>query len=187
MNSAAPLPLSTYFSGHKPVLLALVYYTCPMLCTLVLNGVESSLKAISLDPGRDFEVVAVSFDPHDTPEIAAAKKANYLQRYRRPNTANGWHFLTGDEASIQALTSAVGFRYKLRSGYRPVRACQRHHDSDARRASSRATSTAWNTRRATCAWAWWRLPRTRSARRWTRFCCSVITMIRRPASTAPSP
>ena len=107
------LPLSTYFSGHKPVLLALVYYTCPMLCNLVLTGVATSLRAISLDPGRDFEVVAVSFDPHDTPEIAAAKRANYLQRYRRPNTANGWHFLTGDEASIRALTSAVGFRYKL--------------------------------------------------------------------------
>ena len=107
------LPLSTYFSGHKPVLLALVYYTCPMLCNLVLTGAATSLRAISLDPGRDFEVVAVSFDPHDTPEIAAAKRANYLQRYHRPDTANGWHFLTGDEASIKALTSAVGFRYKL--------------------------------------------------------------------------
>ena len=106
------LPLSTYFSGNKPVLLALVYYNCPMLCTLILNGVESSLKAVSFDPGKDFEVVAVSFDPRDTPEIAARKKANYLQRYRRPTTANGWHFLTGDEASIKALTSAVGFRYK---------------------------------------------------------------------------
>jgi len=108
-----PLPLSTYFSGHKPVLLALVYYTCPMLCNLVLNGMESSLKPVSLDPGRDFEVVVVSFDPRDTPEIAARKKASYLQRYRRPDTANGWHFLTGDEASIKALTSAVGFRYKF--------------------------------------------------------------------------
>lgn len=108
-----PMPLSTYFSGHKPVLLALVYYTCPMLCNLVLNGVSTGLRAISLTPGRDFEVVAVSFDPHDTPEIAAAKKASYLQRYHRPDTANGWHFLTGDEASIKALTSAVGFRYKL--------------------------------------------------------------------------
>jgi protein SCO1/2 len=107
------LPLSTYFNGHKPVLLALVYYTCPMLCNLVLTGMESSLRAISLDPSRDFEVVAVSFDPHDTPAIAAAKRANYLQRYRRANTANGWHFLTGDEASIKALTAAVGFRYKL--------------------------------------------------------------------------
>ena len=107
------LPLSTYFSGNKPVLLALVYYNCPMLCTLILNGVESSLKAVSLDPGRDFEVVAVSFDPRDTPEIAARKKANYLQRYRRPNTANGWHFLTGDEPSIKALTEALGYSYKF--------------------------------------------------------------------------
>jgi protein SCO1/2 len=107
------LPLSTYFSGHKPVVLALVYYTCPMLCNLVLTGVATSLRAISLDPGRDFEVVAVSFDPRDTPEIAAAKRANYLQRYRRPDTANGWHFLTGNEAAIKALASAVGFRYKL--------------------------------------------------------------------------
>jgi protein SCO1 len=107
------LPLSTYFSGNKPVLLALVYYNCPMLCTLILNGVESSLKAVSLDPGRDFEVVAVSFDPRDTPEIATRKKANYLQRYRRPNTANGWHFLTGSESSIKALTEAVGYQYKF--------------------------------------------------------------------------
>ncbi len=107
------LPLSTYFSGHKPVILALVYYTCPMLCNMVLNGVESTLKAVSLDPGRDFEVVAVSFDPRDTPAIALAKRANYLQRYHRANTANGWHFLTGDEASIKALTAAVGFRYKF--------------------------------------------------------------------------
>jgi len=107
------MPLSTYFSGHKPVVLALVYYTCPMLCNLVLSGMETSLRAISLNPGCDFEVVAVSFDPHDTPDIAAAKKESYLRRYHRPDTANGWHFMTGDEASIQALTSAVGFRYKL--------------------------------------------------------------------------
>ncbi|HUO33162.1 MAG TPA: SCO family protein [Bryobacteraceae bacterium] len=106
------VPLSTYFSGNKPVILALVYYTCPMLCNMILDGVESSLRVISLDPGKDFEVVAVSFDPRDTPETAAAKRAGILQRYRRPGTDNGWHFLTGDQASIQALTSAVGFRYK---------------------------------------------------------------------------
>lgn len=107
------LPLSTYFSGNKPVILALVYYTCPMLCNMVLNGLESSLRPITLDPGKDFEVVAVSFDPRDTPEIAAAKKASYLRRFRRPGADNGWHFLTGDEASIKALTSAVGFRYRF--------------------------------------------------------------------------
>ena len=94
------------------MILALVYYRCPMLCTQILNGLESSLKAVSFNPGKDFEVVAVSFDPKDTPETAAAKKQMYLRRYGRPGTANGWHFLTGDEANIKALTDAVGFHYK---------------------------------------------------------------------------
>uniref|UniRef100_Q02BR0 Electron transport protein SCO1/SenC n=1 Tax=Solibacter usitatus (strain Ellin6076) TaxID=234267 RepID=Q02BR0_SOLUE len=106
------VPLSTYFQSGKPVILALVYYRCPMLCTQILNGVAGSLKAISLDPGKDFEVVAVSFDPKDTPETAASKKQMYLRRYARPNTANGWHLLTGDEANIKALTDAVGYHYK---------------------------------------------------------------------------
>jgi protein SCO1/2 len=104
--------LSSFFQPKKPVLLALVYYRCPMLCTQILTGVESSLKAVSFNPGQDFEVVSVSFDPKDTPEIAAAKKATYLKRYGRANTANGWHFLTGDEANIKALTDAVGYHYK---------------------------------------------------------------------------
>lgn len=105
-----PVRLSTYF-GNKPVLLALVYYQCPMLCTQILNGMETSLRAVSLDPGKDFEVVTVSFDPADTPDIALQKKLNYVRRYGRPNTANGWHFLSGNEASIKALTDAVGFHY----------------------------------------------------------------------------
>ena len=106
------VPLSTFFQPRKPVILALVYYRCPMLCTQILNGVESSLKAVSLDPGRDFEVVNVSFDPKDTPELAASKKQMYLRRYGRPNTANGWHFLTADERNSKALADAVGFHYK---------------------------------------------------------------------------
>jgi protein SCO1/2 len=105
-------PLSTYFQSGKPVLLALVYYRCPMLCTQILNGVASSLKAVSLDPGRDFEVVSVSFDPKDTPETAASKKQLYMKRFGRQGTANGWHLLTGDAANIKALTDAVGFHYK---------------------------------------------------------------------------
>lgn len=105
------VPLAAFFHG-KPVLLTLVYYRCPMLCTQILSGVVSSLKAVSFDPGRDFEVVSVSFDPKDTPETAAEKKANYLRRYNRPNTANGFHFLTGDETNIKALTDAVGFHYR---------------------------------------------------------------------------
>lgn len=106
------VPLSSFFQPQKPVILALVYYRCPMLCTQILNGVESSLKAVSLTPGRDFEVVAVSFDPKDTPELAASKKQMYLRRYGHPDTANGWHFLVGDSANSKALADAVGFHYK---------------------------------------------------------------------------
>ena len=76
------------------------------------HGVASSLKAVSLDPGKDFEVVAVSFDPKDTPETAGSKKQMYLRRYGRPGTANGWHLLTGDEANITALMDAIGYHYK---------------------------------------------------------------------------
>jgi len=104
--------LSEFFKSGKPVLLAPVYYRCPMLCTQILNGVAGSLKAVSLNPGQDFEVVAVSFDPKDTPEIAAAKKQMYLRRYGRANTANGWHLLTGDEPNIKALMDAIGYRYQ---------------------------------------------------------------------------
>lgn len=106
------VPLSNFFSKGKPVVLALVYYRCPMLCTQILTGLESTLKAVTFNPGKDFEVVAVSFDPKDTPELAAAKKQTYLRRYARPNTANGWHFLTGDEKNIKSLTDAVGYHYK---------------------------------------------------------------------------
>jgi len=105
-------PLSTYFQGNKPVLLALVYYRCPMLCTQILNGVISSLKAVSLEPGKDFEVVSVSFDPKDTPELAASKKQMYMRRFARTDSANGFHFLTGDDANIKALTDQVGFHYR---------------------------------------------------------------------------
>jgi protein SCO1/2 len=106
-----PVPLSKFFHG-KPVLLAPVYYRCPMLCTQILNGVASALKAVSFDPGRDFEVVAFSFDPKDTPGLAASKKQAYVRRYGRANTVNGWHFLTGDEANIKALTEELGFHYR---------------------------------------------------------------------------
>src|ERR1039457_5302032 len=100
------VPLSTYFQGKKPVILALVYYECPMLCTQILNDLESSLKAVSFNPGQDFEVVSVSFDPKDTPEIAASKKQSLLKRYGRPNTANGWHFLVGDQPNIKKIGRA---------------------------------------------------------------------------------
>ncbi len=103
--------LGDYF-GRRPVILALVYYNCPMLCTQVLNGLVGALNVMSLDAGRDFDVVAVSFDARETPAMAAAKKDAYLSRYKRPNAAGGWHFLTGDAASIERLTTAAGFRFR---------------------------------------------------------------------------
>jgi protein SCO1/2 len=106
------VPLSSFFHAGKPVILAPVYYRCPMLCTQILTGLESCLKAVSFNPGQDFEVVAISFDPKDTPQLAASKKEMYLRRYGRPNTANGWHFLTGDEANIKAFLDAAGYHVK---------------------------------------------------------------------------
>jgi len=87
------------------------YYDCPMLCTQVINGLSSALGVMSLNPGKDFEIVTVSFNPRDTPATAAAKKAVYLDRYKRPGAAEGWHFLTGDQPQIDRLTKAAGFRY----------------------------------------------------------------------------
>ena len=102
--------LGQYF-GQKPVVLVLAYYNCPMLCTIVLNGVLHSVKELKYNIGREFEVVTVSFDPTEKPSLAAAKKAIYVALYARPNASAGWHFLTGDEPSIRQLTQAVGFRY----------------------------------------------------------------------------
>lgn len=102
--------LGEYF-GDKPVILALVYYECPMLCTQELNGLLRSLQNIPLDIGKQFNVVTVSFNPNETPGLAANKKRVYVGIYGRPGASGGWHFLTGDEASIQKLTSAVGYHY----------------------------------------------------------------------------
>ncbi len=103
--------LADYFHG-KPVILVLAYYRCPMLCNLVLNGLTQTMRDISFDAGREFEVVTVSFDPRETPELAAAKKKTYVDRYGRSGAENGWHFLTGQQESIEPLAHAVGFRYK---------------------------------------------------------------------------
>ncbi len=102
--------LGDYF-GRKPVVLAFVYYECPMLCTQVLNGLESALRVINESIGMEFDVVTVSFDPRETPVLAAGKKKAYLDRYQRPSAEQGWHFLTGEQASIDALTRAAGFSY----------------------------------------------------------------------------
>jgi len=108
-ESGRPATLRQYL--RKPVILALVYYQCPSLCNMVLNGVVRSARALQMTAGEEFDVVAVSFDPHETPEMAAAKKAAYIKEYDRPGTENGWHFLTGAEASSRTLADAVGFRY----------------------------------------------------------------------------
>jgi protein SCO1/2 len=104
--------LGDYFD-RKPVLLALVYYGCPMLCNQVEQGVVGSLKMLSFRPGRDYEVVFVSFDPRESSEMAAQKKTAALGHYGRPETAEGWHFLTGTKESIDTLTSAANFRYSF--------------------------------------------------------------------------
>ena len=102
--------LSQYF-GSKPVILTLVYYDCPMLCTQVLNGLDRSLKLIPLDLGKDFNVLTVSIDPTERPVLAEAKQALYTGMYGRPGAAQGWHFLTGDQPQIKQLADAVGYRY----------------------------------------------------------------------------
>jgi protein SCO1/2 len=102
--------LADCFDG-KPVVLVLAYYRCPMLCTQVLNGLVKAMLDMHLSAGRDFNVLTISFDPRERPELAAAKKHTYLERYGRPGAEQGWHFLTGDEAPIRRLTEAVGFRY----------------------------------------------------------------------------
>jgi protein SCO1/2 len=102
--------LGDYF-GPRPVVLSLAYYECPMLCTVTLNGLASALDVLAFTPGRDFEIVTVSFEPKETPALAAAKKGAYLHRYKRPGAAAAWHFLTGDAAQIRRLTDAVGFKY----------------------------------------------------------------------------
>jgi protein SCO1/2 len=99
------------FFGQKPVILTLVYYNCPMLCTQVLNGVESGLKELQTDIGKQFEVVTVSIDPTESHVLAKVKQEMYVGMYGRPAAAQGWHFLTGDEPQIKQLADAVGFRY----------------------------------------------------------------------------
>ena len=103
--------LGDYF-GRKPVILSLVYYQCTMLCGEVLNGLDTALRVLKFDVGKEFDVLTVSFDPKDTPAIATLKKSEYLKRYQRAGAENGWHFLTGQQPAIDALTKAAGFQYQ---------------------------------------------------------------------------
>ncbi len=111
-ESGRDVQLREYF-GRKPVVLALVYYGCPMLCNQVEMGVVGSLKMLSFNAGRHYEVIFVSFDPRETPDMAAKKKTAALSRYGRPEAASGWHFLTGKEDAVHALASAANFRYSF--------------------------------------------------------------------------
>jgi protein SCO1/2 len=109
-ETGATVKLGDYF-GKRPVILAIVYYACPMLCSEELNGLVGALEMVKFRPGKDFDIVAVSIDPTEGPALAAKKKAMYVKRYDHPESAPGWHFLTGQQPAINALASAVGFGY----------------------------------------------------------------------------
>lgn len=108
-----PVKLGDYFGKGRPVILNLGYYQCPMLCGEVLQGLVGSMKALTFELGKDFDVVTLSFDPRETTDMAAEKKRDIMKRYGRPGAGNGWHFLTGQPDQINALTKAVGFQYQF--------------------------------------------------------------------------
>ncbi len=109
-DAGKQVQLGDYF-GKRPAILALVYYQCPMLCSEELNGLTGALQMVSFRPGKDFDIIIASIDPSEGTDLAAAKKRTYVKRYGHPETADGWHFLTGTQANIDALTKAVGFGY----------------------------------------------------------------------------
>jgi protein SCO1/2 len=106
------ITLQKYFQQGRPVILTLNYYTCPMLCTLQLNGLVDTLQELEWTPGQEFEIVTASINPRETPQLAKLKKQNYIKEYGRPSAAPGWHFLTGKEGNIEKLADTVGFEYK---------------------------------------------------------------------------
>lgn len=110
-EAGEPVTLRNYFHQDKPVILVMAYYSCPMLCTLVLNGMSEAAQKLPWDIGEKFEMVVVSIEPSETPELAQAKKENYLKGINQPNAADGWHFLTGAADQSKALADAVGFKY----------------------------------------------------------------------------
>jgi protein SCO1/2 len=110
-ESGRPVTLRDFFGKKKPVVLVFVYFECPMLCKVELNGLVRNLRTLSLSAGKEFDIVTVSIDPRESPELATMKKRNYLKWYDRPGAENGWHFLTGEEPAIKRLTGVAGFRY----------------------------------------------------------------------------
>src|SRR5690606_18730609 len=112
-EEGAVVRLGDYFDGERPVVLIMAYYRCPMLCGLVMEGAVESLKALEYTPGQEYRVLTVSIDARETPELARQKKGNVLGAFARVGAENGWHFLTGSEKHIAALTEAVGFKYRF--------------------------------------------------------------------------
>ena len=172
--------LAEYF-GQKPVILVLAYYRCPMLCTLVLNGLVQSLRELPFNVGREFNVLTVSFDPRETPALAAAKKKTYIASYGRPGAAAGWHFLTGQAEPIARLTAAAGFRYVY-----DAQADQYLHTSGIILLTPQGRVSRYfydiHFRPATCGWDWSRPRPIRSARRSIR-CCSTASITIRPSAS----
>lgn len=111
-ETGAEVRLEKYFQAKRPVILTLVYYECPNLCNFLLNGLVDSMKPLEWTPGKRFDIVSVSINPKETPELATAKKASYLKSYGRPEASEGWHFLTGSEDQVRRLAEQVGFQYK---------------------------------------------------------------------------
>lgn len=175
--------LRQYFDGRKPVVLNFVYYRCPMLCPIVLDGTTEALTNLKYDIGKEFDVLTVSIDPRDQPKDAAVMKEKYVKRYGRLDSASGWHFLTANETAIKQLTNAVGFQY----AYDP-KMDQFAHGAAlfvlTPAAAPRATSSASNTSRATCAWPFSKQGRERSAAWPISSSSSVSTTTRKSANTA---
>ncbi len=111
-EQGSTVKLGDYFGHGRPVVINLVYYRCPMLCGEVLNGLSAALKVLKFTPGKEFEVVTLSVDPRETPELALAKKQTYIKKVGRPDAAAGWHFLTGQKQQIDALADAIGWHYQ---------------------------------------------------------------------------
>ena len=170
--------LGEYFAKGRPVVLTLVYYECPMLCNQVLNGAVGAFQALPFTAGKEFEVVTVSFDAREGPELAARKKETYLRRYKREGSEAGWHFLTGDKASIEALSRAVGFRYVW-----DEQSKQFAHASALIVATPAGRLSHYlygiDYAPGICASRSSRRPRGRSARRSTRCSCTATTTTRR--------
>ena len=153
-ESGQQVKLGQYF-GKKPVVLAFVYYDCPMLCTQVLNGMVTSFRVLPFQVGNEFDVVTVSFDPRETSALAAAKKkvyVDYLPEKMRAGANSGWHFLTGDQANIDKLTEAVGFHYRYDEADETVCARQRDHVDHATGKTFTLLLRHRVSRHATCAW-----------------------------------